>query len=951
MGAYLAKGEDLTFDSVFGQAAAALYAAKNNGRGEYCVLTDETVEERRDNLSKPVNAVPMNTLLEYLDVGVNLLEIGSEIRLIYASRGFYRMAGVEDDAYRLPCALKEMGIQPDCVEEYEAFLRESAEKEGISDHVHRLSANGTDWIWRHVRVARVAYPASEHPVVLEISTDVSNLMATERKLLETSDRLRIAFRQIPHLLWEVDIIARTYNIFNVDDQKCDPETVIDNFPESFEERRLVHPDSADAFRKFAEAMLDGKSGDTGNFILRDPAGNWYSWVSMSYMMMYDRGGAPVKAIGIQSKLPDVSGIGPDTFPRRPLPEVLRHRLILRLKVNVSADYVEEFWNEGMDQTAWTWGRTYSEIIQRESGRLFNESEKQDFRKRFSREALLTAYKNGDYWSSGEYRRVDQGGLIRWMADTVNLIRDEKTGSIYMFVCFVGCQKRREWEARIEEGIFRDPQTRLYDYVTAKRLTEYLIESGQASDCALSLIRLVGASDADPRKDMKELEDIRRFLAVAMSMALGTDCVVGHYKDDMLYAFFPDAGNRYDIKRRIEDAFAYVRVSMHGIPWLDRLRFVVGTVTGRNGDISPEDMLFRAGYLCERWKNSAMDAVVFPGEDEDWAWMGLRREHAGQEVPVEEEETDRPLTREEQRVAFRCVTDMLKAATLDNSLMNALRCIGEYYRAARVYIMVMSDDKQTVTMQNEWTEWGRQSIRYVMSGVQIRQIPILLRCMEERKPVCMESTSLTAFRMQENGKWHFMACPLKKKEDVTGFLCVENAHEHEGEAALLNTVIPYIVGEQKRFDILNERRRTSGYDALTMLPNLSSYMDVIYSMDSDLYSSMGALSLDIPNFSMLNSTLGFEYGRKLLIYVSDALINIFRNAYIFRTWDAEFVVLYPNTIQEVFNGRCARLRTMIQRRYPRQVRIGSVWSDGIFSARNLVREAQSVMRSEDVKEHV
>ena len=67
VGAYLAKGEDLTFDSVFGQAAAALYAAKNNGRGEYCVLTGETEEKQKESLSKPVNAVPMNTLLEYLD--------------------------------------------------------------------------------------------------------------------------------------------------------------------------------------------------------------------------------------------------------------------------------------------------------------------------------------------------------------------------------------------------------------------------------------------------------------------------------------------------------------------------------------------------------------------------------------------------------------------------------------------------------------------------------------------------------------------------------------------------------------------------------------------------------------------------------------------------------------------------------------------------------------------
>ena len=57
--------------------AAALYAAKNNGRGEYCVLTGETEDKQKESLSKPVNAVPMNTLLEYLDVGVNLLEIGT----------------------------------------------------------------------------------------------------------------------------------------------------------------------------------------------------------------------------------------------------------------------------------------------------------------------------------------------------------------------------------------------------------------------------------------------------------------------------------------------------------------------------------------------------------------------------------------------------------------------------------------------------------------------------------------------------------------------------------------------------------------------------------------------------------------------------------------------------------------------------------------------------------
>ena len=123
------------------------------------------------------------------------------------------------------------------------------------------------------------------------------------------------------------------------------------------------------------------------------------------------------------------------------------------------------------------------------------------------------------------------------------------------------------------------------------------------------------------------------------------------------------------------------------------------------------------------------------------------------------------------------------------------------------------------------------------------------------------------------------------------------------------------------------------------------------MDSGSYSSMGVLALDIPNYSSINSSYGFEYGKKMLVYIAETLANVFGKTSIFRTWDAEFVVLFPNTIQEVFNGRCARLRTIIQRRYPRQVRIGCLWAEGVFSARHMVKEAQSIMHNENVKEPV
>lgn len=947
VGAYMGKGKELTFDAVFGRSAAALYAAKTNGPGEVCVLANEAKAQAHEEAErhKPSNAIPMNTLLECLDVGVALVEAGDAIRLLYASHGFYRMLGLPRDAWELPRDLEDIGIHPDYVADYRQFLIDSVKKDGISSHIHRISGNGKDWVWRNARVARVSYPASSAPVLLEISTDVSNVILAERKLLESSDRLRVAFRQTPHVLWEVDISAGTYNIFNVDEQQCSPATVIEGFPDAFLEKGIVHPDSAEDFLKFASEMLGGKKGDSANFILRDPSGRWYGWVAMSYLMMYDADGAPLKAIGIQSKLPDVSGIGPGIFPRRPLPETLRRHLIIRLRANVTEDYIDEVWREGKDQTGWTWGKTYTEIIADQADRLFSDSERMDFREYFSRDNLLDAYEKGRLWAVGEFRRVDGGGHIRWTMYGVNLARDPATDAVYLFACFSDCQKRHEWEQEAGGEMEREPGTGLYAYPAAKKLSAYLMENGAISSCALSLIRLVGLEEE--REENGTAGESRKFIAEALFIALGNDCIVGSYRPDMVYVFFPDAKSRYEVKRKIEDAFAYARVSMESTPWMEKVRFVAGTVLAPCGSADLETLMFRAGYLCEKWKNSAMDTVAFPGEDEDWAWAGLRSEEASRGTSVPDSETDRALTREEQKVAFRCVTDMLRSGSLEASLMGALRCIGVYYRAARVYMLALSDDRQTVTMQHEWTEWGRQSIRYVMSGVQISQIPLLLTCLEEKKPIRMESSSLVAAQSQESGKWHFTVCPLKKNNEVTGFLCVENPQEHYEDAALPVTLLPYIAGEQKRFETMSDRRNLSGYDALTMLPNLSSYMDVIYSLDSDVYSSMGALSLDIPDFSTINSTFGFEYGRKLLIYISDALLNIFRSAYVFRTWDAEFVVLYPNTIQEVFNGRCARLRTMIQRRYPRQVRLGSVWSDGIFSARNLVREAQTVMRSEHV----
>lgn len=947
-GVCLAAGEKkrMTLESLYRHARKALKEAQQSGRGSFQIYSDLPQDRLLREVSRPANTIQLHTLLNYMDGGVCLIEIGPQLRLLYASPGFYQMTGRKEGELSLPCALGDIGIHPDYEADYEQELREGVDKGSVVRHVHRISGGGKDYVWRQIRAVKLEFSESPYPVMLEVSTDISELIAMGRELRESKERLQVAFGQTPHVLWEVDIEKRTFNTFNVTTQACDPDTVVTDFPETMIESGMVHPNSASDFRLFANALLEGNAAASANFIMRDGKNGCYEWVAMSYRMTYGIDGQPTKAIGVEEKLPGVSGIHTMVIPRRPLPELLRHRILARIRVDLTADFVEDVWIFGMDRTAWTWGKSYSEILESKDSDLFIRGEGSGFEERYLRENLLKFYEEGRRWSSREHRIIDSGGNIRWMTDTINLQRDPQTKDIYMFACFMDTQERRDWENLLEEGVEREGEGLPYTRQTTERLCRKLMEKGNAPHCTVALLRIVGDLESLGDKDRAPGCRILDFVAVSLTFGLGTDCIVGWFGNDTLLAFFPGGDSRFALKRRIEDAFAYTRVSMADIPEMERLRLVAGVVGRKTEDADYEVMTLQAGYLCELWENAAMDIVVFPNENEDWTWTNLQRE--GQKISTEKREQERPLTREGQNAALRCVTSMLVSASLEESAESALRCLGEYYHADRTYQLALSEDEQEVTMLYEWTGAKKSSIRQIVSGMKLTRIPLLGRCLKEQRLVFAESRGNDVEKEGSSDVWHFTAIPLNNDNGTKGFLCVENAREHIDDAALLHTLAPYIQKEHGRFRTQTGKGGAGKEEALNRLPNLRSYMNIVYSLNSDIYSSMGALALDIPNFSELNSSYGFEYGRELLGYIAETLVGIFGRSFIFRTWDAEFVVLFPNTIQEVFTGRCTRLRTMLQRRYPHQIRIGHTWSDGIFSAKELVHAARSLMNCENVR---
>ena len=948
VGVYLASGSGLDYETLYAGAQASLKQAKQNGTGCFYIDGTETASAGRSTSPSPSILRQFNTLLENLDDGICLLEASDPVRVTYISPGFYRMLGLQRNSLDLPCDLKRLGIHPDYAAEYEQLLRTEIGEGETVEHLHRISDSEGRWLWRHVRACRIARPGSDVPVFMEISRNVSELMENRLKLQENSALLHVALGQSRSLLWEVNHSDRVLHIHRINAPSHTPDIVFDGFPSALLESGFIHPDSASNFRHFAAGMLDGKARDTGNFIMKDPDNDCYGWFSLSYRQICDADRTPVKALGIQERLPSVSGVYSTGFPRRPIPETLRHHLIVRLHANLTANTVEELWMDGMDQTSQALGSPYSDILKDRESLLFIRPEGQEFETCFDRERLLSDYGKGRLWFSRDFRRIDGGGNILWFTATINLVRSIKTGDIHLFTCFCDTQMRHDWENLLETGVEHDPVSGLYSSQTMKALSKLLICSGSGSLCALALIRMSGSYGRLIRDRKSEALQKRRFLAIALSFALGTDCVVGQHDAASILVFFPKCVSRFEIQKRIEDAFGYVRTVLDELPEMDAVRFVAGVITERIEAADYGILFSRASSLCELWENAAMDMVVFPNEEEDWTWAGLGRESGNDGIPVQPVELERALTPDEQRAAFNCVTSMLTAGSLKASMENVLHCLGSYYKASRVYILALSENQKTVTMLFEWMDQNKSSIQHVLSGMRLEKFPLLQRCLNEKMPIFIKSSRNSSTSEGEKF-WHFTVFPIVTQQETDGFLCVENAREHEEDAALVGTLLPYLTREQQRYQRFPAGVFSSAMDSLSRLPNLRSYLDVVGSLDSSSYSSMGALSLDVPYFSAINGSQGYDYGRELLSHIAETLTDVFGKAYIFRTWDAEFVVLYPNTIMEVFISRCTRLRTMLQRRYPGQLRIGYTWADGIFSAKSLVKEARSIMRCENVKE--
>ena len=268
----------------------------------------------------------------------------------------------------------------------------------------------------------------------------------------------------------------------------------------------------------------------GNFIVQSRDTGCYGWAALSYRTLFDDEGHPLKAVGILENLPhSFAGEKDGSILNRPLPRSVTSDLILTMSSDLSQDYVKELWMDGRDLSDQIQGERCSRILFQEETRLSFWDSGDEQNESFDRQSLLQRFSLEEHWLSAEYRRASDRGDTEWVFHAACLAEDPLTGKIYLFTYILRLDRRRRLEQNLQSDIVRDPVTRLYDRNTVRALAESLIASGGGM-CAMALIEVSGLARLYAG-DMENMNRKRYCIAAALTVSLGTSCIIGQYSND------------------------------------------------------------------------------------------------------------------------------------------------------------------------------------------------------------------------------------------------------------------------------------------------------------------------------------------------------------------------------------------------------------------------------------
>ncbi|MEG1470572.1 MAG: EAL domain-containing protein [Anaerovoracaceae bacterium] len=560
--AIVKEGKD--YNLMYKEADEALYTAKGKGKNQYVIFSSEeekeesTIEKIDHHLNKTVQ---LSALLEYMEGGIVLIEVGETLKSLYFSPSFEKFMGDELEIGDETDNRLLSSILPLDREKFIKTIKEGVQKDGSFELTYRISHRNHNNGWRHFRAVKIPYEESELPVIVAVITDITEQKQTEIQLMEEKQRLSLALEQTNLKIWEYNLVTKKLFL---------PKENIsyNNIPEDAIKEGLTKPECQVELDMMFDQILAKKP--SGEAVVKSKYDDGlYYWSKVSFINLFDTNGEIKRTIGVTVKNQEIGLMKTKLEQEEHFLSIFGDTILESFKVNLTRNRVETnaYRNFALEKS---YGISdFDQLVDFTKEAMATEEDKQRFCAKYNRDTMLAANKIGNNWSSMEYKWIKPDGHIIWVSITVNMLVDPVTGDVFGFIYAQNIDRIKKYELSLNRKVEIDSKTKLFNVETVQMMIANVIRDNHNSNdlCALVLIGIEGIEIVKEEKGEAVANEAIFNVGRLLTTLLGDQYCMGSISETKLVVFMTDLTSAQKAEERINGIVNYIsqRTIMTGIP--------------------------------------------------------------------------------------------------------------------------------------------------------------------------------------------------------------------------------------------------------------------------------------------------------------------------------------------------------------------------------------------------
>ncbi|MEG1385038.1 MAG: diguanylate cyclase [Oscillospiraceae bacterium] len=901
-----------------------------------------TVDFRRENANFQLEA-----LMNYLPGGILLFELSSNLNPVYISPSYFTMMGLsaEEIAAKGP-EYDEVVGERDRKKLAELFALESGLNKPI-EYTYKLSRAGGVSCWHQLRAVQIPYEDKDHPVWIAYIADVTEIKTKEENLRIEREQLRLVFEQSVAQTFEVDIPGRRVRCSENSCRKLTiPSGWIEDVPESFLEKKIVHADSADAYRAFYQNIYGGvPQGNTAVLALKRDGS--YTLYRLSYRTIFDSEGNPIKAVGVNDEI-ESAGDMRLTFERESrIFHIVAPTLMFGVIANLTTGQAE---HTKLDDMVFPSGsyRLYDDMV---AAFLKGVSDKEDQEKAsimLSRTVLRAQFTSEAYMKHEELRFHGKSDRIIWISCTLRMFQNPTNGDLYAFIYCRNIDNEKKLLLSLPFKAEHDEIALLYARETFRALAaQFLMNTKDGNTAyAMTVIRVNNFIDIQECHSTTAVNEMLFVATRKIDMALDMGAIMGRLSTDTIIVFSPHA-DAMSAKKMASKILSYLRNPELYISNVEQYEsFSMGTAVIPNARISVDAGIRLALSLLEQATilTPSIVEVMQNVSDED---------KTVEFYPLDEKKLNPSMAasnkRDELELFLHLSAEILMMPNEEMAINKALMRIGSYYKGDRAYIIEIKENHDLCNTY-EWCNENISSQKENLQAVPMEIVRTFQRSYDEKQAFIIRDLSEIAHNSEEHrilaeqGVTSLLIVPIFVGGKVIAFWGIDNPYINLSITSLLNTLTAFFSGLLAKEQALSRQKYLSDHDILTGALSRNSLVQFIQDTNTESLSSVGILAADIADLKSINEDYGERRGDEIAMKTAQALQQRFGSDCVYRYMGGTFIVVCKDITQSAFSHSVEQAKDEFSKIIYFSVGIGSVWTNSGTQINKLMQEAIAMMDS-------